>query len=688
MTPLLNARHFTIAALYLLLASPVALANNPAWDAITQSASAHEVLPPHEAFPMSAWHDQDTLFISAAPQAGYYLYRDNFTFRWESSQLSEEAASSMLAGPEGKLIDDPFFGETYTYHDDVIFSAPLPAGGVEGPLQVTYQGCAEVGICYPIETTTLAISYRETWPHHLRDIPLSMGHQWPIQAFGRSDSPVTDEKFPHAEKNGSEPPQVASLSGLQDTLANASPLLLFAILLAAGLGLTFTPCVLPMLPILSAILVRNSASQGRAFAASTSYVMGMVASYTTMGVTIGLMGSRLNLQATLQSPIVLPSFASVFILLGLAMGGYLAPTLPQASAVKNAITRLQDKLTALNLPGIAGAGALSVLVVSPCISAPLAGILLFISSSGDAWTGGVALMGLSVGMGLPLIVIGTVGGRWLPKAGPWLDAVKRVFAFGLAGVGVWLLGRVLPGQVAVMLWGLFALAITLSMMPEGPWRSKLGRLLGSVTVPLMLGALAHDSAIVTRISLVVVSLVVALEIGLLIYRRQITSPAPVIPLIFASLWLFSAALGATDPLRPLAVMEERTALAGSTEPRLTVTEQGALVSAASESTKPVLAVFTADWCPSCKVMERHLAALSEQSVLDDVTLLYVDITQQSAEARELLEEHKLFGPPAITFYSGATYLENYTLAGESSEALLRQRITDVREHLKKRFKGI
>lgn len=683
MTPLLNARHFTIAALYLLLASPVALASNPAWDAITQSASAHEVLPPHEAFPMSAWHDQDTLFISAAPQAGYYLYRDNFTFRWESSQLSEEAENSMLAGPEGRLINDPFFGETYTYHDDVIFSAPLPAGNLEGQLHVTYQGCAEVGICYPIETTTLSISYRETWPHHLRGTPLSMAHQWTIHQTDDVDPAALDEKFPHAEKNGSEAPQVAGLSGLQGTLANASPLLLFAILLAAGLGLTFTPCVLPMLPILSAILVRNSASQSRAFAASTSYVMGMVVSYTAMGIMIGLMGGRLNLQATLQSPFVLASFAGAFILLGLVMGGYLTIALPQAPAVKNAINQLQDRLSSLNLLGIAGAGALSVLVVSPCISAPLAGILLFISSTGDAWTGGVALMGLSVGMGLPLIAMGAIGGRWLPKAGPWLDTVKRVFAFGLAGVGVWLLSRILQGQVSVMLWGLFALIVTFSMLPANAWRTKASLVMGSIIAPLVLGALADGSAMLTRASLIVVSLVVALEIGLLIYRRQITSPAPVIPLIFASLWLFSAALGATDPLRPLAVMEERTALAGSTEPRLTVTEQGALASAASESTKPVLAVFTADWCPSCKVMERHLAALSEQSVLDDVTLLYVDITQQSAEARELLEEHKLFGPPAITFYSGATYLEDYTLAGESSEALLMQRITDVREHLEK-----
>ncbi|MGP5149057.1 protein-disulfide reductase DsbD [Vreelandella alkaliphila] len=641
------------------------------------NSPAGNVLSPEEAFPISAWHDADQLYISLSPQDGYYLYRDHFTFSMAQSERGGE--SSYIQGPVGGLKNDPIFGETYVYDDDIILTAPASLLTADATFTLQYQGCAEVGVCFPMKETVIPIPYRELRPHHLRHVPVGEGHRWPLQRVDHPSLPeqAGAEKFPHAEKNASDATGPAQLAHLQELLSSSSPIVIFSILLVAGLALTFTPCVLPMLPILSAILVGKRTSISASFTVSSMYVFGMVVAYTALGVAVGLAGSGLNIHGYLQSPLVTMLFAGAFILLAFVMGGGVAMNAPGMASLKARAHNAQDKLNGMGLPGVALAGALSVVVVSPCVSVPLAGILVFISATGDAWIGGLALLGLSLGMGIPLIAIGTLGAKWLPRSGPWMEVVKKAFAFMLAAVGLWLLGRQLPGQVTVLMWGLYAMLIALTMMSAGPWRSRASLVLLSVTAPLLLGVIASDQPRIAPVALIAVSLVVLSEVAFLIYRRSISSPAPAIPLAIGALLLFGASLGATDPLRPLdpaLAPESATAKTSSEHEGTIIRDTSSLDTLLASASQPVMAMFTADWCPSCKVMERRLNEPDNVAALDGVQLIYVDVTQNSDESRALLKAHGLFGPPGLVFYKDTAPLDELTLVGEAGSALIQSSI--------------
>jgi thiol:disulfide interchange protein DsbD len=377
-----------------------------------------------------------------------------------------------------------------------------------------------------------------------------------------------------------------------------------------GLLLTFTPCVLPMIPILSSIIVGQGdrLTTRRAFGLSLTYVLAMSATYTAAGIAAGLSGA--NLQAAFQNPWVLGTFSTVFVLLALSMFGLYDLQIP---------VRLQQRLVALSnrqqggtYAGVGVMGFLSALIVGPCVAAPLAGALIYIARTGDALLGGAALFALSLGMGAPVLAIGTSAGRWVPKAGPWMATVKSVFGVVLLGVAIYLLERLVPGWVSLLLWAALFIGVAANLvMRSNPdarpnaW-SRFGKGFGAVS------------------------------------------------LTYGVLLLMGAASGGDDPFRPLERLRadptgERAPLEFKAVKGIDGL-QSELLRASSEG-RPVMLDFYADWCVSCKELERYtFSDPAVKSVLAKAVLLRTDVTANDAEDQALLERFGLFGPPAILFF--------------------------------------
>ncbi|WP_373185700.1 protein-disulfide reductase DsbD [Halopseudomonas sp.] len=496
----------------------------------------------------------------------YYLYRHRLGFK-----LTGDGASvTDVSLPAGQNRHDEFFGDVEVYYDRLeialVFEGSLTP---QQQLQVDFQGCADAGLCYPPETVILPLPGSS---------PAASG-----EADARADAPPT---------------QGATLA-----------LLLFFL---AGLGLTFTPCVLPMLPILSSLVVgRADIDRMRAVVLALSYVLGMALTFAAVGALIGLFGAAMNIQARLQSPWVLGTFAVFFVIFALAMFGLFDLRLP--AFLREPLERLGSRTRGGSIPGAAVMGALSTLVVSPCISAPLAGALVYISTTGDAGGGALRLFALALGMGAPLLLVAVFGNALLPRSGPWLDTVKQLFGFGLLGVAIWLLERLLPGPISLALWAVLAagLAVQLGLFERASQSvaSKLAR---------------------------IVALLAA---------------------IYAAVSLAGALAGGSDPLRPLAPLttagQARTA---SSEGFFTVVGSQAGIDAqlarASELSRPAVIELYADWCISCKVIERRV--LRDETVrgqLEDFVRIKLDLTDNTADQRQWLTDKGLFGPPAFLFYS-------------------------------------
>ncbi len=402
------------------------------------------------------------------------------------------------------------------------------------------------------------------------------------------------------------------LAGL---LANGNLLLSLAIFFAAGLGLAFTPCVLPMVPILSSIIVGqgSSVTRGRAFTLSLAYVLGMAVTYAALGVVVGLFGASMNLQAALQSPPVLIVFALVFVLLAMSMFGFYELQLPQAW--QNRVNAMSQNQRGGVHAGVAAMGSLSSLVVSPCLSAPLAGALIYLSSTGDALLGGSALLALGLGMGVPLLVIGSSGAHLLPRAGAWMNNVKAVFGVLLLGVAVWLLERVVPAHMTLLLWSALAIGVgvylgALDRSPRQGW-GQLWKALGAFTF------------------------------------------------IYGVLLLIGAASGASNPLAPLsggaqvATAQPAGIERGEVQWKRVrgLAALKAELAAAEQAGKPVALDFYADWCIACKVMARNV--FSEPAIaaqLGRFQLLQADVTSTDPIDQELLHHFGLFGPPSMLFF--------------------------------------
>ena len=541
-----------------------------------------ELLPADQAFHFSAETDgPEKIKLHWQIADGYYLYRNQFKIE----KIQGEAKLGTPRFPPGKQKDDPEFGTTEVYFHSVTATVPLQRLQTQSgslTLRVGFQGCAERGVCYPPMQKTITLT-----------LP-------PITAATQSTAV--------------SPPPTETLAE-QDRIARVmkdqSFWWIILIFLGFGIGLSFTPCVFPMLPILSGIIVGQgrSITTARAFTLSLSYVIASALMYTVFGVLAGLFGA--NLQAAFQNPWIIGTFSAVFVLLALAMFGLYQLQMPSSWQSRLANWRGGKRGGIVNA---AVMGALSALIVGPCVAAPLAGALIYIGQTGDAVLGGAALFAMGLGMGLPLIAIGTSAGKLLPRAGLWMNTIRAIFGVILLGVAIWLLERILPPTVTMVLWALWLIgpAIYLgatSPLPEeaSHWR-RLGKGLG----------------------------IVMLTYGILL--------------------LIGVSAGSRDVLQPLKILSARS---GSQNPpqvqfqRLTSLPQlEQKMAVAKNQGQWVMLDFYADWCISCKELENGTFAHPQvQQALRPLLTLQADVTANTLPEKALLKRFGLIGPPAVLFFT-------------------------------------
>lgn len=564
----------------------------------------NDFLPVDEALPFSYTADTGAVVLSWDIAPEHYLYRGRIsvTSQTEGVELGEPEFSA-----SGTDTEDEFFGMVTVFYQPVEarVAVDLPQGLREAQLQVTYQGCASAGLCYPPQTRDML---------------------YYTSADGDNNAAATGPGTPGATV---PPGDTSTATGLAGFLADQSIMVIAAVFLLLGLGLTFTPCVLPMVPIISSLVSsRNTSSTGHAVLLSGSYVLGMALTYAAAGVITGLLGASFNLQAQLQSPWVLGIFAALFVLFSLSMFNLFEIRLPRF--IREPLDNASHRLTGTRVAGIFGIGSLSALIVSPCVTAPLAGSLLYISTTQDALIGGVALFALGLGMGLPLILVAVGGRKLLPATGPWMNLVKAFYGVMLLAVAIWLVERLVPGWLALTLWGLLVAITGVQLGAFDAARAGWGR---------------------TRKGL-----------GLVMFA-------------YGMALLAGAVSGANDPLKPLApftASNQPVAGAGQgvSHAEFLRLESPADIRAqleqASLSGTPVMLDFYADWCISCKVMERNV--FSDPSVIQALApyrLLQLDMTDNTPEQQALMDELGLFGPPAILFYGkGGAEIETARVLGE------------------------
>ncbi len=537
---------------------------------------------------------------------GYYLYREKFGFTIKDA---DGVTLGEPQSPPGEVKKDETFGVMEVYHDNVAINVPLirqTTQAMEVMLEVRYQGCADAGFCYPPIAKLIPLSL----PAIAAMSTINSGTLTPVVA--------TQDK-----------PFVSEQDHMANALASGSLLPTLAAFFLAGLVLAFTPCVLPMVPILSSIVVGQKATSTRkAFLLSASYVLAMVLTYTVAGVVAGLSGE--NLQVAFQTPWIIGVFSLVFVALAFSMFGFYELQLP--SSLQSKLTSISNKQGGGTLISAAVMGFLSALIVGPCVAAPLAGALIYIGQTGDAVLGGMALFFLSLGMGTPLLVIGTSAGKLLPKVGPWMNTVKSIFGVLLLGLAIWMLERILPAQVALLLWAILA-----------------------IVCAVYLGALRRLEADATG-------------------WQKLWQGTGLVLLVSGVIWLVAVASGSGNMLRPLAQLNVNTTGADGFvrqashlefKPIKGLAGLNTELAAAKVQGKPVMLDFYADWCVSCQEMENHtFADLSVQQSLANVVLLQADVTANDAQDQALLKHFGVFGPPSIIFYDHeGNEKENYRVVG-------------------------
>jgi thiol:disulfide interchange protein DsbD len=548
-------------------------------------------LQPEEAFVYeSIGYSADTALVRLTAQPGYYLYVDKFEFRIAGD---DGFVIRDVELPDGVIKDDPEFGPVAVYYGQVEIPVRFnrPAGAVTDiSLEADFQGCRDGDICYPPMSRTVTFQM----PAADAAIGRAVSQESPTAGPGpASATPVTE----------------------QDKLARlltSHPVRAIAAFFVAGLLLAFTPCVFPMVPILSGIIVGQGdrLTTMRAFWLSLIYVLAMAVTYTVAGVLAGLFGQ--NLQAVFQNPWIISGFVLIFILLALSMFGFYELQLP--GRLQTRLTEASNQQQGGQLWGVAVMGFLSALIVGPCVAPPLMAALIVIGSSGDAVLGGAALFSLSIGMGMPLIVFGVSAGKLVPRAGAWMEAVKAVFGVGMLAVAIWMLERILPGAIIMLLWGALAIACA-----------------------IYLGALER------------------IEPGSSGWKRLWKSLGIVL-LVLGILEIVGAAAGGDYWLRPLAGIQSMAGNAPTEEHAAfrrikSVEDLGQELSRTSASGSGAMLDFYADWCVECKRMERNtFPDGTVAALLDQFQLLQTDVTANDDADQALMKSFGIIGPPAILFF--------------------------------------
>ncbi|HEX8986705.1 MAG TPA: protein-disulfide reductase DsbD [Rhodocyclaceae bacterium] len=548
-------------------------------------AHAAQPLEPEQAYRFSARAlDDKTIEARWQIADGYYMYRDKIEFA--ASPADVKLGTPKL--PAGKVKNDEFLGKVETYRGELRVAVPVTAGGAAAiTLKATSQGCWDQGVCYPPMTQEATVKLAAVAE------PLPAMSVAPAQSAAPAPAPDSDNET----------------SRISKILSQGSFWLVLASFFGFGLLLSLTPCVFPMVPILSGIIVSHghAVSHARAFVLSLAYVLGMAVTYALVGVAAGFSGTLLS--NALQNAWVLGGFALIFVVLSLSMFGFYELQLPTALQ-----SRLSDTANRQggSLPAIALMGALSALIVGPCVAAPLASAVLYIAKTGDARLGGAALFAMGLGMGVPLLIVGVFSRSLLPKAGPWMEGVKKFFGVVMLGVALWMISPVIPVWVQMLGWAALLImpAIyvhALDSLP--PHATGWHRLWKGVGVIMLLGG-------------------AAMLVGVL--------------------------GGARDPLKPLGFLAgnvgncEAASAAPAFQRVKSVAELDARLKSAG---KPVMLDFYADWCVSCKEMANFtFADPAVASRMKDFVLLQADVTNNTADDAALLKRFDLVGPPGIIFF--------------------------------------
>jgi len=547
-------------------------------------AAAPELLEPEQAFRFAAQlTDAHTIEVRYQIAPGYYMYRDKFHFAVEPAAAGIGAPQL----PQGKIKKDEFFGDVVTYRDEVKILLPLQNDGKATAVTLTAvsQGCADAGVCY---------------------VPQEQKARLSLAAFSAPAAPdATGGGGLYSTPAAPPQSEETRIAGL----FRGGFWLLIASFFGFGLLLAFTPCMLPMVPILSGVIAGRGHHLTRmhGFLLSAAYVLGMAITYALAGVAAGLSGAMLS--AALQSPWVLGSFAAVFVALALAMFGLYELQLPVA--LQSRLAETSSRVPGGHFLGVFTMGILSALIVGPCIAAPLAGALLYISQSRDVVLGGSALFAMALGMGVPLLVLGASAGGLLPKAGPWMDTVKRFFGVLLLAVAIYLVSPLIPLTVQMLAWA--ALLIVAAMYMHA-------------IDPLPPGA--HGFQKFSKgIGIIALVAGIAFLLGALSGGRDILQP------------LSGLRLGGAAPEAAPSAFQRVNSLAEL---------DGAIQSAGG---KPVMLDFYADWCVSCKELERYTFPDPQvKARFAGMVTLQADVTANTAEHGALLKRFGLFGPPGIVFF--------------------------------------
>lgn len=585
-------------------------------------------LPVDQAFVMSHQQQDAELRIHFEMPPGHYLY-----FK-----------SIELQSPDGVLVAGPKLEQAATWVDDAFFDARLPVFYhklslsflLDNPgineVTLVYQGCAEAGLCYPPQRRTLIVlpasPPADQWQDFVTLAENSKPEPQPISASQDDSASKTQAASQVAEPRvqPGSPNSAATGQGIAGFLQSLSTWQAIGLFFVLGLGLTFTPCVLPMMPIVSSLIVgQGKISQARAAALSLSYILPMALTYALAGLLVASLGAGLNLAAWMQQPWVLSLVAFIFVLLALVSFGVLQLSMPQAW--QNRIQGWQSSQRPGSLLAAAVLGVLSALVVSPCISAPLAGALIYISATGDQWLGFTSLLALGLGMGVPLFVLAMGGARWLPKSGPWLHLTKVIFGLLLLVVALWLVSHLLPGPGYLLAWSILLLATGHYFWFSDAHAPQMHWLFRTFASLCLLYALV-------------------LFVGALAGSRSLSQPLAVLAgqsvEADASQRLFQSVKDPDQLQRVLAQNPDRAAML----------------------------FFSADWCVSCRVMERRIFTQPlVQEQLQDWLWIKVDVTDNNSQQQQMLTQYGLFGPPSLVFYDrDGELLPELTLQGEVSLA--------------------
>lgn len=594
-------RASTLLAVALVLCGITPAISSPN-DFTLPTAASNSVLSPQQAFrPSVQTINSERVAVHFDIQPGYYLYRSKLAIEG-TGLIPADVRITADPLPPGAVKDDPNFGPTEIYADPLIW--PIRVAGGQRPLNLTlsvrYQGCASQGICYPPEIVLLPITLPLTQP---------------------SPAPEPEAKTPDAGQQ----PGIHDIARSLDEGALWLNLLLF---FGAGIGLAFTPCMLPMLPIVATVVLGrhdpvHPLSHLRGFLLALAYVFGMALTYALAGVFAGLTGTLVS--GLLQNPWVLAFFALVYVVLAGGMLGLYNLQLP--NSLQGKLAQESNRVQGGSLSAAFLLGALSALIVGPCVAAPLAGALLYIGQTGNSLLGGILLFVMALGMGMPLIAMGASAGTLVIKTGPWMESIKKAFGFVLLGTAWWILSPMLPDPVFIGGFGMLSITagVLLKALERLPERSHLSARLGKA-------------------------------LGVILMALGIA-------------WLAGALGGATRLDRPLSPFIPAGNAPTATEvpalPMARVTNISALDAALRETQKPVFIDVYADWCVSCKEFERDtLGNAAVRATLREFTLIRVDVTASDTEARTLLQRFGLYGPPGMVFYApGGRLLHDATLAG-------------------------